>query len=136
MSNEEVKDRILDAFKGNKTIHILELKNNKSIHDNYYVIENNLNYLIGADLIRCDGDNLYLSPMGFYMISDLPKVGFVAKENEKNSSDGWEFVKRTAIIIGAISSIVTLTLLIKQCSRTTEKDKPISCQYHQSVSTK
>lgn len=109
-------DNILLKFKGNISVYWANLHGDKKqfsdIHIDYFIIENNINYLVGdGKLKRNDiGNNEYLTltDTGFATMTDLDNLGYVTKAKKD---------KRETIIkyIGFIIAIATFVLL---CFRT------------------
>jgi len=80
-------DNILLKFKGNISVYWADLhgdkKTFKDIHENYSIVENNINFLVGdGKLKRNNIDNneyLTLTDTGFATMTDLNNLGYVTK---------------------------------------------------------
>jgi hypothetical protein len=99
--NAIVCDGILEKFRGNKsydweTIHAPQFY--ASIHEEYYVVENHLNFLLGQGINELEEYEhnykkyIRLSRKGFYTISDLKHEGYIAKWKKENRAKWWKYV--------------------------------------------
>jgi hypothetical protein len=136
LEKAELLDRILLKFQGNKTIawdYFHKPEFYKDLHDNYYVVENHLNYLIGDEMLtkerQIDNEksdkarmNIYseysfLTPKGFAVMTDLENLGYVRTENERIRIDKREdrtlTYAKLAFWSGLIATIITLLGFVK-----------------------
>jgi hypothetical protein len=128
-------DKILLKFEGNKTwtwdgIHTPEFY--KDLNDDYFVIENHLNFLIGDGMLTKYRDVDYkdltknledypelsnLTPKGFAVMTDLKNLGYEQKEKERERVDHREertlFYAKKGFWIAFISAVLALIALFK-----------------------
>ena len=137
MRKAEVCDSIFDKFRGNKSINWEQIHDDsfyKDIDDNYYIVENMINFLISegqlekyyrseipsGHLIPIFVEYIRLTPKGIATLGDMENTGYIAKERLKKKEDfiymvtyfGW---------IPILYSLVELLILLW---------KGISCVFH------
>lgn len=118
--DEKLKDLVLDKFRGNKSFNweqIRDISFYKNIHTDYYVIENTIKFLLADKSLIYEFDIskqdrfLRLSDKGFYMISDLNKLGYVKSYKTKRSEKAVNLTIQIAILI---ITILTFFLALKR----------------------
>ncbi len=111
------KARFLDAlllkFRGNLTITWQEFQN--GLCDDiasYYIIENNINFLVGDAMLKRDEvrRSLSLTDKGFATMTDLRSLGYVTK----TSKEIWQLGLQ---ILLAVVSVVTFVLVVVRFCR-------------------
>ena len=80
-------DKILLKFTGNITVKWSDLQ--QGVWDNiasYHVCENNINFLVGDDMLKRDNElqTLSMTDKGFATMTDLKNLGYVTKANKEN----------------------------------------------------
>lgn len=99
--NAKICDAILEKFRGNKSFNWDEIHGEQffaSIHADYYVVENNLNFLLAPgvnelEVYEYNGIKyVRLTRKGFYTISDIKHEGYVAKWAKVNREKAWKYV--------------------------------------------
>lgn len=128
-------DKILLKFEGNKTwtwdgIHTPEFY--KDLNDDYFVVENHLNFLIGDGMLTKYRDPDYkdlnknfedypelsnLTPKGFAVMTDLKNLGYVQKERDRERIDEREeqtlFYAKKGFWVALISVLIAIIGLFK-----------------------
>lgn len=123
LEKAKILDAILLKFTGNKTITWHEIKEGAFIDiETYYVIENNINFLVGDGQLERDSVqafSLSMTDKGFATMTDLPNLGYVTTAKKERN------IRRWANISGVI---VILTFLILIYDTWFNKQKPIPAQ--------
>jgi hypothetical protein len=99
-------DKILLKFTGNVTIKWSDLQ--QGIWDDiasYHVCENNINFLVGDDMLKRDNElqTLCMTDKGFATMTDLENLGYVTKANKE---------KRDNILKYGLACITLATFII------------------------
>lgn len=124
MEKAQICDNILRRFQGNGSVAWENLRTELA-HDmhQYYVTENNINFLIADDMLRRDltGGLLNLTEKGFATLAELDTLGYVAREKEQQEAESQSLQKlRTdrgiqiaILIISEIALVISLIALLK-----------------------
>jgi hypothetical protein len=108
----KILDNILLKFKCNISVYWADLHGDKKIfsdiHQDYYIVENNINFLVGdGKLKRNNIDNneyLTLTDTGFATMTDLENLGYVTKPRKDRRETRIKY-------IGFVLAIATFILL-------------------------
>lgn len=86
----QILDGILLTFKGDKTITWDQMRAGacKKVHSDYFVIENNINFLVGEGMIRREVGitALTLTDKGYGTMTEIDNLGYVASLKGKKSA--------------------------------------------------
>lgn len=112
----KILDNILLKFKGNISVYWADLHGDKKIfsdiHQDYYIVENNINFLVGDGKLKRNNINnneyLTLTDTGFATMTDLENLGYVTKARKGRRETKIKY-------IGFVLAIATFILL---CFRT------------------
>lgn len=102
-----ILDDILRRFKGNETIYWKNLQDEFANNMNeYYIIENNINYLVGDGMLIRDKatESLTMTDMGFAVYTDIDNLGYVTKQKAAkkkfwNKAIGFNIMLLTFLLI-------------------------------------
>lgn len=108
LKKAELIDSILTRFKGNVAVYwntlYEELEDNM---DQYYVIEENINYLIGEDVlvrVTYEGfEGVQLTEKGYAIHKDPDMLGFVSVYKKERNKIRWTRTVQIVVIITFVS---------------------------------
>jgi len=124
-------DNLLLKFEGNKSFNHTQVHDRsfyESLDDDFFVVENHLNFLIGDGMIKVTplsnmGNINYelcyysLTEKGFAVMTDLENLGYASKQKEESERYAldvgtYKFAK-WSVILTAIAILLSIVGLIK-----------------------
>jgi hypothetical protein len=119
MENEELFDAILKKFTGDRSFSRDEIRSltfHQDLNDDYFVVENHLNFLIGEELLKESSDPMpivSLTRKGWYIMTNPAQAGYVTKrelqkkrEKREKSTLFWAVLAG----VGAVLAIIVWVL--------------------------
>ena len=121
-------DKILLKFTGNITVKWSDLQ--QGIWDDvasYHVCENNINFLVGEDMLKRDNEiqTLCMTDKGFATMTDLENLGYVKKANKERRDD---FVKYGLACITVATFIILCFKTFKPTDDKSNSTTPTTTQ--------
>jgi|GEM_PF-4346051 hypothetical protein len=130
-----VCDAIITKFRGNKSFNWDEIHSEeffKIIDGDYFVVENQLNFLLGEDLLEKytikeeygihsylhDREYIRLTPKGFATLGDIENMGYVGKEKEYQGKKRLDKLTLYGVYGGIVVSIIISVVPIMFAKKT------------------
>jgi predicted transcriptional regulator len=108
MENEELFDAILKKFTGDRSFSRDEIRDSsfyENLNEDYYVVENHLNFLIGQEMLKESNDRIpivSLTRKGWYVMTNPKAAGYVAQRKEREKKNKRE---KATLIWAALAAI-------------------------------
>lgn len=119
MEKAVICDNILRRFKGNGAVYWAKLRDEyKEDQQNYFITENNINFLIAHGMIKRNNsiECLNLTEKGFATLAEIDTLGYVTQENERLNEEAKArrrmYIDRSIQVVILCISLVALVVAV------------------------